>query len=90
MTRGRLSLARAKPRPQGPSLSLVKKALRLFKGRGVPKTGYRRNAMKWIAANLVLGDQHLLRGGAPKWGRPGEPKVDQIHAPRRLSNLCER
>jgi hypothetical protein len=84
MKRPTLSIARASTRSTRPPLSLVKKALRLFKGRGVTKATYRANALKWIAASRQLGDKHLLRGGAATWGRPGEPKVDQVFAPRRM------
>lgn len=79
-----LTLARATARPQRPPLSMVKKAIRLFKGQDVPRALYRANALKWLAANARLGDNHLLRGGTPKWGRPGEPRVAQVFAPRRL------
>ena len=81
MSRPRLSLARS---PRKPSLSLVKKALRLFKQEGVAKKTYREYAKRWLAMNAWLGDKHLLRGGEPKWGRPGDPVVKQIRAPRRL------
>ena len=82
MSRPTLSLARAKPRTK-PSLSLVKKALRLFKGRGIAREVYRRNALAWIAARMRMGDKHVLKGHPVSWGQPGEPKVDQVFAPRR-------
>lgn len=84
MSRPTLSLARTKPRTK-PPLALVKKALRLFMGRGVPKAVYRRNALAWLAARASLGDHHILNKNAPaKWGRPGDPVVRQVFAPRRL------
>ena len=80
--RARLSLARA-PKKR-PSLALVKKALRLFTGRGISKATRHANARAWLRANAMLGEKHLLRGGTPKWGQPGEPNVQQVMAPRRL------
>lgn len=83
MSRPRLSLARS---PRKPSLSMVKKALRLFKSRDVPKALYRKNALQWLQKMQQLGDKHTLHRSRPevKWGQPGEPKVDQVYAPRRL------
>jgi hypothetical protein len=81
--RARLSLARP-PKQKRPSLALVKKALRLFSGRGISKATRHANARKWLTANHALGERHLLRGGSPKWGQPGEPNVPQVMAPRRL------
>lgn len=81
MSRPTLSLARAPAQPARPPL--VKRAIRLFKGRGVPKETYRKNAIKWLAANQSLGARHLLKGGTATWGHPGEPDVRQVHAPRR-------
>ncbi len=96
MTKPRLSIARAQRKPAGPSLSLVKKALRLFRGRGVPKAVYRANAKKWLAANAMLGEHYLLKGQVLKgnilkgtaatWGVPGESAANQVHSPRRYSN----
>jgi hypothetical protein len=83
MTRPVLTLAKAPAQPRGPSLSLVKKALRLYRGRGIDKAVYRKNAMKWLVATQSLGDGSLLRGASPKWGRPGLPGVGQVFAPRR-------
>lgn len=82
MSRPTLKLARAS-KPTHPPLSLVKKALRLFRGRGVPKAVRHANARNWLASVAWLGDKHLLRGGEPKWGQPGEPYTTQVHAPRR-------
>lgn len=94
MTRPTLSIARAPKAPRRPSYSLVKRAIRLFRGKGVPKPTYRRNALAWLAANASLGDKHLLRGQVQKgntlagrpasWGVPGEPGIDQVYAPRRF------
>lgn len=82
--RATLTIARpAKPRT-GPPLSLVKKALRLFKAPGIPKALYRKNVAKWLAAHLALGERHILRKGVAKWGIPGEPDVKQVYAPRRI------
>lgn len=83
MTRPTLKLA---GKPAAPSLALVKKALRLFRGKGIPKSVRHTNARKWLAANQSLGERHLLRSRVDaKWGEPGVPvKVAQIHSPRRL------
>lgn len=78
--RPRLSIARAQRKVP---LSLWKKAIRLFRSPGVPKATYRANARKWVAANQALGDRHVLRGGAAKWGQPGDPGIEQVFAPRR-------
>lgn len=87
MSKPTLKLA-AKPRVRtGPPLSLVKRAIRLFRGRGVPKATYRANALKWLAMHAWLGDRHILNRAAPaKWGQPGESRVKQVFAPRRLNN----
>lgn len=84
MIRPTLSLARAPQRAAGPSLSMVKKALRLFTGPTVSKAARRRNALAWLRAMRLLGDNHLLKGGTPKWGLPGEPSSGGVYAPRRL------
>jgi hypothetical protein len=82
--RAKLTLAR-RCTPQRTPLSLVKKALRLYKGKGIAKAVYRRNAMAWLVAHQRLGDKHILRKGVPaKWGVPGEPGVPQVFAPRRI------
>lgn len=79
-----LHAVHAKAKPASPPYSLVKKALRLFKGRGVPREVYRKNAIKWIAARLRMGDKHVLKGHTVSWGQPGEPGVSQLKSPRRL------
>jgi hypothetical protein len=74
-------------RPQPASAvpySLAKRAILLYRHGGVAKSIYRANARKWIAQMLWLGNKHLLAGAAAKWGRPGEPNVTQIHAPRTM------
>ena len=81
MTRPTLVLT--KPRTK-PPLALVKKALRLFKGRGVPREVRHANARKWIAVRLRMGDKHVLKGHPVSWGIPGEPGIEQVHAPRRF------
>jgi hypothetical protein len=89
MTRPKLSLARRAPAVKRPPLSLVKKALRLFKSKDVPKEVYRKNAEKWLASVYALGDRALLKGGEPRWGRPGQPYEDQVHAPRRMQGSAK-
>lgn len=81
--RSRLHLARQEDAPRVSSLSLVKKALRLYRGRGVPKAVYRRNALAWVACRERMGDNHILKGMLVRWGQPGEPYTDQVYAPRR-------
>lgn len=82
MKRAALKLARA---PKRPPLSLVKKALRLFAGRGIPREVRHANARKWLASMAALGDKHILRKDSPaKWGQPGKQEVSQVYAPRRL------
>jgi hypothetical protein len=85
MSRPVLSLAKPPAQPVGPSLSLVKKALRLYRGRGIDKATRRRNAMAWIAARTRMGEQHIFNASfMPRWGVPGDGQgVSQIHAPRR-------
>jgi hypothetical protein len=93
MTRARVALVPKAQRTK-PPLSLVKKALRLFKGRGVPREVYRRNALAWLRSMQLLGDRHTLKGQVRKggeldgqpvsWGVPGEPVTHGVHAPRRL------
>lgn len=80
-----LSIARTSRKPSRPTFSEVKKAIRLFRGRGVSKAVYRRNALAWLKANAALGERHLLKGGNASWGRPGEPRIEQVFAPRRFS-----
>lgn len=92
--RATLHIAKPEDAPKGPPLALVKKALRLFRGRNVPKAVAHANARKWLAANAMLGENHLLRGHVLKgnvlkgasatWGQPGDMFVDQVMAPRRL------
>lgn len=80
--RPKLSLARA---PKKLKLALVKKAIRLFRSESVPRAVWKANARKWLAAMAALGDRHILNRSTPaKWGQPGEPRVDQVYAPRRL------
>jgi hypothetical protein len=77
-------------RKVAPSLALVKKALRLFRGRGINKATRHRNARKWLAANASLGEGSLLKGATPRWGAPGVPGgqgVSQVFAPRRLGGV---
>ena len=87
MKRPKLHTVAPAAKPAGPSLALVKKALRLFAGRGITKATRHQNARKWLAARAALGDRHILNRATPaKWGQPGEVNVGQVHAPRRLGN----
>ena len=72
--------------PSGPSLSMAKKAIRWYRGKGVPKAVYRRNALEWLRVRIRMGDQHILnKSFTPTWGQPGDGKgVSQVFAPRRL------
>jgi hypothetical protein len=79
-----LRLLRPDAKPRGPSFSLVKRAIKLFRGRGIDKATRHRNARKWLAASASLGNKSLLKGGEPKWGQPGLPMPGQVHAPRRF------
>ncbi len=86
MSKPKLTLARA-TKPKGPSISLMKQALRLFRGRGIDKATRHRNARKWLVAHASLGEGSLLKGATPRWGAPGVPAgqgVSQVFAPRRL------
>jgi hypothetical protein len=82
MSRPVLSLARAS-KPTIPPLSLVKKALRLFRGRGIDKATRRRNALAWVAVRERMGNRHVLKGHPVSWGNPGQPYTTQVFAPRR-------
>jgi hypothetical protein len=84
--RKRLHLARASDAPKSPSLALVKKALRMYAGKGISRETRHRNARAWIAARLRMGDQHVLnKSFAPRWGVAGDGRgVSQVFAPRRL------
>jgi hypothetical protein len=65
-------------------LALVKKALRLFRGRGIDKATRHRNARKWLAARAQMGDKHVLKGHQVSWGVPGEhADANGVYAPRR-------
>lgn len=85
MSRPTLKIARAVKRT-GPPLAMVKKALRLFSGRGITREVRHQNARKWLASMAALGDKHTLHASRPavKWGQPGQPSVGQIFAPRVL------
>lgn len=87
MSRPTLKLAgRSKPQRK-PSFSMLKKAIRMYRGRGVPQSVYRANALKWLKAMSDLGERHILNKHADaKWGEPGNPGVGtaQVFAPRRL------
>ena len=65
----RLHLARASRKA---SVSVVKKAIRLYRSADVPREVWKNNARKWIHAMAQLGDKHLLRGGEVSWGVPGD------------------
>jgi hypothetical protein len=84
--RADLHLARPVEQPPGPSFSMLKKAIKLYRGRGVPKSIYRANAIKWLRAMESLGDKHALHRSKPaaRWGVPGNPFVPQLRTPRRL------
>jgi hypothetical protein len=84
--RADLHLARPAEQPPGPSFSMLKKAIKLYRGRGVPRELYRRNAVAWLKACAALGDKHILHRDKPeaRWGQAGDPAVRQIRAPRRL------
>jgi hypothetical protein len=80
-----LALAKAPAAPKQPPYSLVKQAIKLYRGRDVPKAVYRRNALAWLRMKQWLGARHILLPDAPaKWGRPGDPVVKQLKSPRRL------
>jgi hypothetical protein len=83
MTRPVLTLAKPPAQPRGPTYSQLKAAIKWWRGKGIDKAVYRKNAMKWLVATQSLGDGSLLRGASPKWGRPGLPGVGQVFAPRR-------
>jgi hypothetical protein len=82
--RVKLHLAQPADAQKVPTYSQIKRAIKLYRGRGVPKAVYRRNALAWLRADAMVGKSHLLRGGSPKWGQPGEPFTAQVHAPRRI------
>lgn len=82
MTRANLRAVKPCRKPQ---LAMVKKAIRLFRGDGVPREVVHANARKWIASMRELGDRHILNRNAPaKWGQPGQTDVRQVYAPRRM------
>ena len=86
MSRVQLKLARPPaPKPRIP-YSLIKRAIQLYRGRGVPKAVYRANARKWLKSMAQLGDKHTLHQSKPevRWGVAGEPCVKQVYAPRRF------
>jgi len=89
MSRVQLKLARPPaPKPRIP-YSLIKRAIQLYRGRGVPKAVYRRHAREWLKQRERMGDQHILNAKfLPRWGVPGAGDgvgVSQVFAPRRLS-----
>jgi hypothetical protein len=60
---------RAIPKRKAPSLSLVKKALRLYASPYASKETRRRNAMKWLASVAYLGPSWVLAGRREvSWG----------------------
>jgi hypothetical protein len=46
-----------------------------------------RNARKWLAARLAMGDKHVLnKSFEPRWGEPGDGKgIGQVFSPRRMT-----
>jgi hypothetical protein len=87
MTRRPLYLHLAQPpaEPSWPTFSQIKRAIRMWRGKGVPRAVARRNAMAWLAENKRMGNRHVLKGHPVSWGKPGIPFADQLMAPRRLS-----
>jgi hypothetical protein len=90
MAKPRLTIARP---PRKPTFALLRKALMLFRGEGVPRELARRNAIAWLKSMRELGDRHILKGSVLKgnilrgreaaWGEPGDGyRVGQIRAPR--------
>jgi hypothetical protein len=81
MAKPKLFLARP---PRKPTFSLLRKALSLYRGQGIPRELAKSNARKWLKQMEFLGDRHILNRKAPaKWGTPGDGRaVGQIHAPR--------
>jgi hypothetical protein len=69
MTRPTLTIAR-KPKP-GPSFAMLRKAVALFRSDLAPRSVRRHNARAWLRSVMGLGDKHLYRGGAAKWGHGG-------------------
>jgi hypothetical protein len=66
MTRPNL---RAIPKRKAPSLSLVKRALRLYRSDLVSKDVQRANALKWLASVAHLGPNWVLAGRREvSWG----------------------
>lgn len=60
---------RAIPKRKAPSLSLVKKALRLFASEYASKETRRRNAMHWLRSVENLGANWILAGRREvSWG----------------------
>ncbi len=86
--RKRLHLARASDapaKPPGPSLALIRQALKLFRGRNISKAVRHLNARKWLIARMSIGERHILnRTTAAAWGMPGVPGagVSQVFAAR--------
>jgi TPR repeat protein len=80
MAKPKLFLARP---PRKPSFSLLRRALMLYRGEGIPRELAKSNAIKWLRAMRELGDRHILKGARVTWGTPGDGRsVGQVYAPR--------
>jgi hypothetical protein len=55
------------PKPRIP-FAMLRKALTMFRSPLVSRELRKANARKWLAAMEQLGDKHLYRGGAVRWG----------------------
>lgn len=49
-------------------MSRIRRALRLFRSEYAPRELQRANAMKWLRAVEMLGDNWVLKRGDARWG----------------------
>lgn len=63
----RANLKLARPQPRIP-YALLRRAVALFRSEYVPRSVRRHNARKWLEAMDKLGDNHVYKGGAVRWG----------------------
>ena len=82
--RPQLKLAARPQKQRKPSFAMLRKALKQYRGKDIPRALTKAYARKWLKQMEFLGDNHILKSKAPaKWGQPGEPYSTQVHAPRR-------